>query len=211
MIIAVGNQKGGVGKSLIATNLATMFSNDGKEVMLVDSDPMQHTSLNWLADRPENLLPIHGAYLPASNLLREAETLRKKYQIVIVDAGARLGEHVSAAVQISDMLVIPCRPSKSDLDSTALFIDHVKESMSLRPGLRGGILLNQVQENTTIAAVTRKQLETWDFPIFDNVLGHRVSFAEAMWNGQGVTEYAPKSAAAGDMFAFYHELQGVME
>ncbi len=53
MILAVVNQKGGTGKSTVATNIAACFAAEGREVLLIDADP-QHTALDWRADRPDN-------------------------------------------------------------------------------------------------------------------------------------------------------------
>ena len=58
MIIAVVSQKGGTGKTTVATNLAACYAAQGCEVMLVDADP-QHSTLDWKADRPPTL-PRHS-------------------------------------------------------------------------------------------------------------------------------------------------------
>ncbi len=208
MIFSIINMKGGSGKSTVATNLAVMFASDGQEVLLVDADPGQNTALNWLADRPADLPKIHGASLPANNLFREADFLRKKYQTVVVDGGARVTEHNHAAVASADYLIIPVRPSKADLDATALFVDAAKADMIRRPGLKAAVLMCQLQENTGVAATTRTQLDGWDFAVFESVICSRVAYIESLWCGQGVIEYAPKSAAADEMRRFYNELKG---
>ena len=57
MIISVVNQKGGTGKTTVATNLAACFAGDGREVLVIDADPQQ-SSLDWRADRPEDQPPV---------------------------------------------------------------------------------------------------------------------------------------------------------
>jgi cellulose biosynthesis protein BcsQ len=52
MIILIGSEKGGVGKSTLATNISALLTQQGKDVILVDSD-RQSTSANWAKDRLE--------------------------------------------------------------------------------------------------------------------------------------------------------------
>ncbi len=211
MIIAVVNQKGGCGKTTIATNLAALFAADGKDVVLVDADPEQHSALNWCADRPEHLPRVHSISLPARNLRKDADVLRQKWETIIIDGGARLTEHARAAIAAADWLVVPARPSKADLDATAQFIDLAQADMAQRENLYGGILMNQLQEGTAIGNAAREQIAGWEFPVFDNCLHSYVAFAEALWQGQAVGEYQPKGKAASDMVAFFVELQKQMK
>ncbi len=211
MIIAVVNQKGGCGKTTIATNLAALFAAEGQEVLLVDADPEQHSALNWCADRPDHLPRVHSFSLPARNLRKDADVLRQKWQIIIIDGGARLTEHARASIASADWLVVPARPSKADLDATAQFIDLAQADMTQRDNLYGGILMNQLQEGTAISHAAREQIATWEFPVFTSYLHSYVAFPEALWQGQAVVEYQPKGKAAADMTAFFAELQKQMK
>jgi chromosome partitioning protein len=211
MIIAVVNQKGGCGKTTIATNLAAMFAAEGREVLLVDADPEQRSAMNWCADRAEHLPKVHSSSLPARNLRKDANAIRQKWEMVIIDGGARVTEHAHAAVSAADWLIIPVKPSKVDLDATAQFLDIVQSDMARRDDLSGGLVLNQLQEGTAIGNAAREQLSEWDFPIFKNALHSYVAFSEAMWQGQSVSEYQSKSKAASDMEAFFRELKRVMK
>src|SRR5919206_3146880 len=139
MIIAVVNQKGGCGKTTIATNLAALFASEGREVLLVDADPEQRSAMNWCADRPEHLPRVHSSSLPARNLRKDAEAIRQKWEMVIIDGGARVTEHAHAAVAAADWLIIPVRPSKVDLDSTAQFLAIVQTDMAKRDNFSGGL------------------------------------------------------------------------
>lgn len=53
MLILIGGQKGGGGKTTTATNLATMFVLDKRDVLLYDIDP-QRTATLWASRRDEN-------------------------------------------------------------------------------------------------------------------------------------------------------------
>src|SRR5262245_10402012 len=77
-IIAVVNQKGGTGKTTVATNLATLFATQGPEVLLVDADPQQ-SALEWQHDRPADPPQVSVIGLPAPNLHREIPRLQAKY------------------------------------------------------------------------------------------------------------------------------------
>lgn len=211
MIIAVVNQKGGCGKTTIATNMAAIFAAEGREVLLVDADPEQRSTMTWCADRPDHLPRIHSSSLPAKNLRRDADALRRKWEMVIIDGGARVTEHAHAAVAAADWLIIPVKPSKVDLDATAQFLDVVLSDMARRDDLSGGLLLNQVQQGTAVSGATREQLSGWDFPVFANCLHSYVAFSEALWQGQAVTEYQPRSKAAADVQAFFTEMKRAMK
>ena len=62
-VIAVLNQKGGAGKTTVATHLARAFQLSGAEVLLVDSDP-QGSARDWSAVRDNNPVTVVGIDRP---------------------------------------------------------------------------------------------------------------------------------------------------
>jgi chromosome partitioning protein len=217
-IIAVANQKGGAGKSTIATNLAVMFARDKNKVLLIDADTQQNTSLRWHADRAqygENVVPIDVCGLTARNLLPSTQSFRKQYDVIVIDGGARITAEAHAAVGAADYLIVPVKAVKADVDSTATFLEVVAQSMEIRHDLVAGILLNEVNERTILAQSMMEELKAFEqlFGIFDNRIGSYQAFRDAISSGLGVAELPDRAGgkASKQMHAFYKELKGDMK
>lgn len=99
MILAITNQKGGTGKSTLATNLAVCFARTGAEVLLVDADP-QHSARDWRADRPDAVPLIHVVGLPVDHLHREIPPLAHKFAVLLIDGGGRMTTAARAEEQV---------------------------------------------------------------------------------------------------------------
>lgn len=208
-IIAVANQKGGCGKTTVATNLAVMFANEAYDVLLVDADP-QLSTMGWCGTRSEigNIPFIQSQALPAKNLRQNAKQLREKYDIIIIDGGAHISEHSHAAVAVADFVIVPIKCSKSDIESTSKFLEVVADDMERRDDLKVGLLFNDINPRTIMAQQTIEEVKKWEnFVVFDNMLGHYVAFVEAVSLGVGVAEHAPKDSASIQFQALYKELR----
>ena len=217
-VIAVANQKGGAGKSTIATNLAVTFAADGNKVLLIDADTQQNTSLRWHADRAQyedKVIPIDVCGLTARNLMPSTQSFRKQYDIIVIDGGARITAEAHAAVGAADYLIVPVKAVKADVDSTATFLEVVAQSMEIRNDLVAGILINEVNERTLLAKSMLDELEAFEesFGIFEQKIGSYQAFRDAISSGLGVIELGERSSekAANQMKAFYKELKGEMK
>lgn len=218
IVIAVANQKGGAGKSTIATNLAVMFSGDNKKVLLIDADTQQNTSLKWHADRAQyedNVVNLDVCGLTARNLLPSTQSFRKQYEVIIIDGGARITAEAHAAVGAADYLIVPVKPVKADVDSTATFLEVVAQNMEVRNDLVAGILINESNERTSLAKTMIEELKSFEesFGIFDQHIGSYQAFRDAISSGLAVTELGERAGgkAANQIKAFYKELKGEMQ
>lgn len=217
-VIAVVNQKGGAGKSTLATNLAVMFASEGHKVLLIDADTQQNTSLRWHADRAQyedNVVNLDICGLTARNLLPGTQSFRKQYGVIIIDGGARITAEAHAAVGAADYLIVPVKPVKADVDSTVAFLEVVAQNMEVRDDLVAGILINEVNERTSLAKTMIEELKSFEesFGIFEQRIGSYQAFRDAISSGLGVIELGERSGekAANQMRAFYKELKGEMK
>ena len=205
MILAITNQKGGTGKSTLATNLAVCFARTGAEVLLVDADP-QHSALDWRADRPDAVPLIHVVGLPVDHLHRDIPPLAKKCAVLLIDGGGRMTTAARAAVSVADFVLVPTLPSKPDLLSTQDFFTQVLEEVRTHKTVRAGIVLNRCK-STVLSTRAEEQVRTLAYPTFVTALHDYTAYGEAYALGLGVVEYAPASKAAKELVALFAELQ----
>jgi chromosome partitioning protein len=206
MIISAVNQKGGTGKTTVATNLAACFAAEGRDVLLIDADP-QHSALDWRADRPADRPPVQTIGLPVRNLHREIDPFRRKYEVILIDGGGRVNATARAAVMVSDFVIVPTLPSKPDILSTQDFFKDVIEDVATIRDVQGAVLINQLQAGTVVSRRSEEYLKSLGYPIFKTLLHQYVAYREAIAAGVSVIEYDQTSKAAQELAAFFDELK----
>lgn len=202
MIVLVGQSKGGVGKSMIAANLAAMAAKNGQSVLLVDSD-RQQTCNKWSSTRMlEGVVPdvrVMCMGIDANTSSREfatsIESLDNKFDVVIVDSGGQDSKELRSAMLVADVLIAPCRPTQSDiwglddLDQVAVGVTVARESAG-NP-LRTLVVLNQT-DPLNIFQATEQALEAIQQMEFMKFSGcsimMRPTFNAAFQSGRGVVD-----------------------
>ena len=117
MILLIGSQKGGCGKSTTAASICAELAAQGKDVVLVDAD-RQSTAANWAADRQGNeALPIVHCIQKYDNIRQTLLDLDKRYGFVVVDAAGRDSRELRTGMTAANVLLVPFRPSQPDLDT----------------------------------------------------------------------------------------------
>ncbi len=197
MIVALLNQKGGVGKTTIALHLAGEWASRDQRVMLIDADP-QGSSLDWSEARAREGLPRRFAVigLARDTLHREAPELARGADHVVIDGPPR----------VAGLILIPVQPSPFDGWASAEMLALLREARLFRPSLVARFVLNRCGARTVIARETAKALAEHDPPVLASAIGQRVGFADAAQSGRLISELEGQRAGAREIVALCAEV-----
>jgi chromosome partitioning protein len=199
--IAFVTQKGGSGKSTIASSLSVAAHEMKEKVCVIDMDP-QGSLANWAKTRATGDIEViaSGAARLAAVL---ASLERRGFTLAILDTPGAEGAASSAAMQVADLNIIPSRPSMFDLWASARTRAALKEI-----GSDFVFLLNQCPPAQQTARV-QDGVETLEEMggLISPLILTRVDYQESARHGWGVTELNPYGAAAEEMRGLWQSVK----
>jgi chromosome partitioning protein len=191
MIIALGSNKGGVGKSTVTCNLAAYFANEGLKVAIVDTDKIG-TSGNWIEYRKENPALPKIAFIAAEageKLLQTILDLSEVYDVLLIDLQGQDSGNNRLVLTMPHKVIFPFGVSQADLDTLPLVKSMLKSIAVLNKKATFHYLINQAPTTTS-----REEREAKDWfrgnetEPMDIVIHARKAFRDSMATGYGVTE-----------------------
>ena len=214
MILAVVNQKGGVGKTTLSTHIASALAlgapgspaaGPDRRVLLVDADP-QRSAMNWSDNRgTEVLFPVIG--MPKKTLHRDVVTMAVNYDHVVIDGPPQADEITLSALYCADLVIIPVQPSPYDVWSAKEIVAMFEKVTTLKPGLKCAFAINRKIVNTAIGRDVTQALSAYPgIPVLSSAVHSRVAFAETAGSGRTVLQTDPTGIAAQEIMNLTREI-----
>lgn len=192
MIILIGGEKGGTGKTTIATNLAAIRAIKGHDVLLVDTDK-QGSASAWSDIRDLKNLGVRVPNIQkfGANLAADILDLNTRYEDIIIDAGGRDSIELRAAMTVTNKMYVPVQASQFDIWTLSIINDLIFQAKAFNPTLQPKVLINRAATNPVVNEVEEAKEVVGDFEnlmVADNILKERISYRKAAKSGLSVVE-----------------------
>jgi len=210
-VIALLNQKGGAGKTTLATHLAGEFSMQASRVTLLDADP-QGSALDWAQRRAQSgQNRLYGVFgLARDSLHQEAPQIALQADYVVIDGPPRVAALARSAMLAADLVLIPLQPSAYDVWASQEMVQLVVEARVFRPQLRAAFVINRRVVGTVIGREARAALADQPFAALQAEVSQRIVFADSVAAGRLACEVAPKGAAAREISALAQSVREML-
>jgi chromosome partitioning protein len=192
MILAIGNVKGGVGKTTLAINLAIALSRQNRDVLLIDGDE-QATAMAFtdLRSAKKDGKPGYTAVALHGKAIRDqTRQLAPKYTDIVIDVGGRDTGSLRAALTVAETVIIPVQPRSFDVWGVDQTAELVRDARNINEALRALVVLNNADsqgKDNEAAAEALSNVEGIELVPYKIV--RRKAFPNAAADGLSVLEY----------------------
>lgn len=195
MIILIGGEKGGTGKTTLAVNLAALRALQGRDVLLIDTD-IQASASYWTQSRDEAKVQPRVACIQkfGRGLQTEVQDLARRYQDIIIDAGGRDSVELRAGLVVAERAFIPIQASQFDIWTLGRMDDLVKTAQGFNPNLKAWVVISRASTNPSVTETTEAQGILADFEhlhLANSIIRDRITYRKAARDGLCMEEMKP--------------------
>jgi chromosome partitioning protein len=191
-ILTLLTQKGGSGKTTLAVHTAVAAQETRERVVVIDTDP-QESAATWNRAR-EAETPIVTA-IDASRLALVLKAAREdQMTLAVIDTAGHTAPDTARVASLSDLLVIPCRPTAFDLVAVGRAVE-----MARALKVRAVFVLSACPVRAPEIEEARRELAKYGLPVYPGAITDRRAFSRAISSGRAVTEFETDGKAAGEV------------
>lgn len=181
-IITIASAKGGVSKSLLAVNLYDYLKNEGKQVLLLDTD-QQKSAFDFLEEQGEENITATSDISEIKKIFKLAKTEGCDY--VVVDTAPTITNLNASLISLSDKVLIAVKPARFDVKSVYNTVDLVKNSNA-----KCCILLTQTINTSSIVKSNIEELreifKEEGIVVLNNTLSHSAAYINSINDGKTI-------------------------
>lgn len=205
-IVAILQQKGGAGKTTVATNLACQLHADGDKVLLVDLDP-QGSATDWYEAQDEDKAGPEVIQM-GKKLHQALPKIAGSYDWVIIDGAPNVADLAATAVRAADAVLIPVQPSPYDIWACSDLVQLIQARMIATDGLpRTAFLISRAIKGTKLSREVEDALLEYELPVFKKVTTQRVDYVNTAKNGGSVMDLGDDNSARFEIKMIAKELR----
>ncbi|MBA7495967.1 hypothetical protein ES702_06563 [subsurface metagenome] len=196
-VILIGGEKGGTGKSTIASNLSVWLAHRDKDVLLVDTDP-QGSVTSWHATRSERKeLPTVHCVQKTGDVASAVQDLSGRYDEVVIDAGGRDSKELRSAMLVATRLYIPIKASQFDLWTMQRMDELIDLAHTFNSDLKAFAVISMAPTNPMINETQEAKEMLSEFEhlqLAKTIIRERKAYRDAVVEGLGVRELTNQKA-----------------
>ena len=201
MILLIGSQKGGCGKSTLSVNIAALLAQQKKDVLIVDAD-RQSSSSFWASERATEHPKLEKVHCiqKYDNIKDTLIDLNKRYEFIIVDAAGRDSIELRSSLLVADKLIIPLRPAIFDLETVPKMQEIIEQSLLINPDMDVYAVLTMCPTNPMIGEKNDAIEYLNDYPLIkltNTLIRDRKIYRDSTNAGLGVVEMSKNASASG--------------
>ena len=204
-VVAIVNQKGGVGKTTLATNLAWVLAENA-DVLLLDADP-QGSARDWghfNTGGPELLSVVGAGHEP---LVDQVRRLSSRHDWVIIDGPPGTSNISADAVRVADVVLIPAKASAFDVWAATDIVAAVKARQQDSNGTpKAAFVITMAKPRTRLGRQIDAALAELGLPVLQSRTTDRVAYTQAGNDGTSVLT-GPDRTARDEVMAIRDELE----
>lgn len=215
MIVLVGGEKGGTGKTTIITNLAAMRMQQINEILLIDTDK-QSSASSWASVRDQNteIKRVLSVQKFGNTINNEIRALHTKYNDILIDAGGQNSQELRASMLVAEKMYIPIQAGQFDVWTLGLMDQLVSQVKTFNPHLKAMVLINRASTNpstTEIEEIFQVMSEFENLTLSAAILKERIAYRKAAKEGLSVVELNKQDPKATDEMQFlYNEIYDIV-